>query len=110
MPYQRLSESVQTLYAELFEQTVHAQADAAAAGSSQGSFVSKTVKGGTYWYLQRMEGDGKRQRYLGANPRPSWRGWRRSGRRVPGPPRTSPSGRSSPACWPPGERPRRALP
>lgn len=65
MPYQRLPESVQTLYAELFEQTVHAQADAAAAGSSQGSFVSKTVKGGTYWYLQRMEGEGKRQRYLG---------------------------------------------
>src|SRR5690349_17628955 len=64
MPYQRLPECVQTLYAELFEQTVHAQADAAAAGSSQGSFVSKTVKGGIYWYLQRMEGEAKRQRYL----------------------------------------------
>jgi hypothetical protein len=65
VPYQRLPESVQTLYSELFEQTVHAQADAAAAGSSQGTFVSKTVKGGTYWYLQRMEGDRKRQHYLG---------------------------------------------
>ena len=65
MPYQRLPESVQTLYAELFEQAVHAQADAAAAGAGQGTFVSKTVKGGTYWYLQRMEGDRKRQHYLG---------------------------------------------
>jgi hypothetical protein len=65
VPYQRLPESVQTLYAELFEQTVHAQADAAAAGSSQGTFVSKTVKGGTYWYLQRTEGDRRRQHYLG---------------------------------------------
>jgi hypothetical protein len=65
VPYQRLPESVQTLYAELFEQAVHAQADVASAGSGQGTFVSKTVKGGTYWYLQRMEGDRKRQHYLG---------------------------------------------
>ncbi len=64
MPYQRLPETVQTLYAELFEQAVHAQADAAG-GGSQGTFVSKTVKGGTYWYAQRMEGDRKRQHYLG---------------------------------------------
>jgi hypothetical protein len=65
MPFQRLPESVQTLYAELFEQTVHAEAEAASIGVRQGTFVSKTVKGGTYWYLQRTEGDHKRQHYLG---------------------------------------------
>jgi hypothetical protein len=30
-----------------------------------GSFVSKAIKGGVYWYLQRMEGERKRQQYLG---------------------------------------------
>lgn len=65
MPFQRLSESVQTLYAELLEQTIHAEAEAAVLGAPQGSFVSKAIKGGTYWYLQRMEGDRKRQIYLG---------------------------------------------
>ncbi len=65
MPFQRLSESVQTLYVELLEQTIHAEAEAAVLGAPQGSFVSKTIKGGTYWYLQRMEGDRKRQIYLG---------------------------------------------
>jgi hypothetical protein len=63
--HQRLPESVQTLYAELVEQAIHAEADAAATGVRQGTFVSKTVKGGTYWYLQRTEGDHKRQHYLG---------------------------------------------
>jgi len=65
MSFQRLSESVQTLYAELLEQVIHAEAEAAAVGVRQGTFVSKTVKGGTYWYLQRTEGDRKRQHYLG---------------------------------------------
>ena len=65
MPFQRLPESIQTLYAELLEQTIHAEAEAALLGAPQGSFVSKTIKGGTYWYLQRMEGDRKRQIYLG---------------------------------------------
>lgn len=64
MAFERLPETVQTLYAELFEQAVHAQADAAG-GGSQGTFVSKSVKGGTYWYVQRMEGERKRQHYLG---------------------------------------------
>lgn len=65
MAYQRLPETTQTLYAELLEQTVHAEAEAAALGVLPGTFISKTVKGGTYWYLQRMEGDRKRQHYLG---------------------------------------------
>lgn len=65
MPFQRLPESVQTLYAELLEQTIQAEAEAALLQAPQGTFVSKTIKGGTYWYLQRMEGDRRRQHYLG---------------------------------------------
>lgn len=65
MPFQRLPESVQTLCAELLDQAVHAEAEAALLGAPPGSFVSKAIKGGTYWYLQRMEGDRKRQIYLG---------------------------------------------
>lgn len=65
MAHQRLPESIQTLYAELLEQSIHAEAEAAAIGALHGTFVSKTIKGGTYWYLQRMEGDRKRQHYLG---------------------------------------------
>jgi hypothetical protein len=63
--FQRFPESTQTLYAELFEQVIHAEAEAAALGVPHGSFVAKTVKGGTYWYLQRMEGERRRQLYLG---------------------------------------------
>jgi hypothetical protein len=55
--FQRLPESVQTLYAELLDQVI--QAEAAALAAPQGSFVSKTIKGKTYWYLQRMEGNRK---------------------------------------------------
>jgi len=65
MAYQRLSETTQTLYAELLEQTIHADATAAALGVPSGSFVSKEIKGRTYWYLQRLEGERKRQHYLG---------------------------------------------
>jgi hypothetical protein len=65
MAHQYLSETTQTLYAELLEQTIHAEAEAAALGVLPGTFISKTIKGGTYWYLQRMEGDRKRQHYLG---------------------------------------------
>lgn len=65
MTWQRLPESVQTLYAELLEQTIHAEAEVAAAGLPHGSFVVKRIKGGTYWYLQRAEGDRKHQQYLG---------------------------------------------
>jgi len=61
----RLPESVQTLYAELLELTIHAEAEAAVLNLPQGTFVAKTIKGATYWYLQRMEGDRKRQIYLG---------------------------------------------
>ncbi len=63
MSYERLPESVQTLYAELLDQLIVAAAEAT--GPASGSFVSKLVKGRTYWYLQRSEGDRKRQYYLG---------------------------------------------
>ncbi len=65
MPFDRLPETVQTLYAELLEQSIHADAAAAAIGVPAGSFVRKKVKSHTYWYLQRMEGDRKRQHYIG---------------------------------------------
>ncbi len=65
MSFQRLSDSVQTLYAELLDQAIQSEAEAAMVAAPQGSFVSKTIKGGVYWYLQRVEGDRKRQQYLG---------------------------------------------
>ncbi|MFL6235112.1 MAG: GSU2403 family nucleotidyltransferase fold protein [Thermoanaerobaculia bacterium] len=65
MAFQRLPESVQTLYAELLDQVIQAEAEAAALEAPQGSFVSKSIKGKTYWYLQRVEGGRKRQQYLG---------------------------------------------
>jgi hypothetical protein len=74
MPFQRLPETVQTLYAELLEQAIQAEAEAALLNAPQGTFVSKTVKGGTYWYLQRTEGDRRRQHYLGRES-PSLLAW-----------------------------------
>ncbi len=65
MPFHRLPESVQTLYAELLDQTIQAEAEAALLKAPHGTFVSKAIKGGTYWYLQRLEGDRRRQHYLG---------------------------------------------
>lgn len=65
MPYDRLPETTQTLYAELLEQSILAAAEEAAVGAAPGTFVSKQVKGRTYWYLQRSEGDRKRQLYVG---------------------------------------------
>lgn len=59
-----LGESVQTLYAELLDQLRAADAEAATRGLS-GTFVSKEIRGRTYWYLQRSEGAAKRQIYLG---------------------------------------------
>ena len=56
-----LSESVQTLYAELLDQVRAADAERVAGGS----FVSKEIHGRRYWYLQRSEGARKRQIYLG---------------------------------------------
>lgn len=63
MPFSRLPETTQTLYAELLDQLVSADAADRLAGA--GSFVSKEIGGARYWYAQRLEGDRKRQVYLG---------------------------------------------
>lgn len=75
MPIERLPESLQTLYAELLDQVLQADAEAAAAGlPPSGAFVSKEVRGSLYWYLQRSEGARKRQVYLGRDS-PALRRW-----------------------------------
>jgi hypothetical protein len=56
----RLSELAQTAYAELLDQLV-----AALPVPSSGSFVSKRIGGTTYWYVQRVDGNRRRQIYLG---------------------------------------------
>lgn len=65
MPIERLPETVQTLYAELLDQAIRAQAEISPLLPLHGSFVSKAIRGRVYWYLQRLEGDRKRQHYLG---------------------------------------------
>lgn len=66
MPTRRLPETVHTLYAELLDRVVAAEAEAVARGlPPPGSFVSKRVKGNTYWYLQRSIAGRREQRYLG---------------------------------------------
>ncbi|MGW8322267.1 MAG: GSU2403 family nucleotidyltransferase fold protein [Thermodesulfobacteriota bacterium] len=65
MPVRRLPESHLTLYSELLDQMIPAEAEAVAEGSLSGSFTSKKIKGNTYWYLQRSEGSKLRQIYLG---------------------------------------------
>jgi len=60
----RLPETVVTLYAELLDQCVHADAEQRASLAG-GSFVSKTVRDATYWYFQQTSGSEKRQTYLG---------------------------------------------
>ena len=65
MAFTPLPESLRTVYAELLEQSIHAEAAAVTAGDLGGTFVSKQIGPAIYWYLQRSEGGEKRQRYLG---------------------------------------------
>ena len=65
MALQRLPETLHTVYAELLDQAIQAEAGASLIGQPTGTFVSKNVSGGTYWYVQRMEAGRKRQIYLG---------------------------------------------
>lgn len=65
MAVHRLPESHLTLYSELLDQMIPAEAAAVAEGVLSGSFTSKKIKGNTYWYLQRSEGSKLRQIYLG---------------------------------------------
>jgi hypothetical protein len=72
--HHRLSESVSTLYAELLDQSILAAAEEATRGVPSGAFTSKNIKGRTYWYLQRSEGERKRQIYIGADS-PALNSW-----------------------------------
>jgi hypothetical protein len=75
MPFERLAEATQTLYAELLDQAVQAEAEEVARRlPPKGSFVSKTIKGQVYWYLQRMEAGRKAQYYIGVDS-PQLRRW-----------------------------------
>jgi len=74
MSVDRLSASAQTLYVELLELEQIAAAVAATGVAGSGSFVSKRIKGNTYWYLQRSEGAKKRQLYLGPDS-PALNAW-----------------------------------
>jgi hypothetical protein len=56
----RLAETTNTLYSELLDQL-----RAAPVIPHSGSFVSKTIAGTTYWYVQRKDGGRSRQIYLG---------------------------------------------
>jgi hypothetical protein len=57
----RIGETTQTVYSELLDQL-----RASAMIPHSGSFVSKSIAGTTYWYVQRKDGGRKRQIYLGA--------------------------------------------
>ncbi len=74
MNHHRLSESVSTLYAELLDQSILAAAEEATHSAPSGTFTSKNIKGRTYWYLQRSEGERKRQIYIGADS-PALNSW-----------------------------------
>lgn len=65
MGYKRLPESQLTLYSELLDQAIQAAASEAASGILTGSYISKQIKGHTYWYLQKSQGTKKHQIYLG---------------------------------------------
>lgn len=56
----RLSETTQTVYSELVDQLCTSPVI-----PRTGSFVSKSIAGTTYWYVQRKDGERKRQIYLG---------------------------------------------
>ncbi|HXU45144.1 MAG TPA: GSU2403 family nucleotidyltransferase fold protein, partial [Thermoanaerobaculia bacterium] len=65
MPAEPLPASVQTLYAELLDLAIQAEAGRIAEGLPAGTFVAKEIRGARYWYLQVALGTQKTQRYLG---------------------------------------------
>jgi hypothetical protein len=67
-PFNRLSPQVQTLYAELLQELVSADA-AGVIGGRSGAFVKKEIRGRTYWYLQYREQGKQHQKYLGPDSR-----------------------------------------
>jgi hypothetical protein len=81
MSQHRLSESTSTLYAELLDQSILAAADEATRSVPSGTFTSKNIKGRRYWYLQRSEGETKRQIYIGPDS-PSLKNWMQQVREI----------------------------
>ncbi|HEV8239616.1 MAG TPA: GSU2403 family nucleotidyltransferase fold protein [Thermoanaerobaculia bacterium] len=65
MAFARLAESTQSLYSELLDQLIAAEAERVPLMPRRGSFVSKVVRGRRYWYWQQLEGGRKSQRYVG---------------------------------------------
>lgn len=65
MKYEHLSQTISTLYAELFQQVQSAEAIRSLA-DLKGIFVSKKIKDKNYWYLQHNLEGKQTQIYLGA--------------------------------------------
>ena len=65
MSAEPLPASVQTLYSELLDLAIQAEAGRIAEGLPAGTFVAKEIRGARYWYLQVAVGAQKAQRYLG---------------------------------------------
>lgn len=63
MPFERLPETVLLIYAELLDHL--RQAGTSFDPPASGSFVSKDIRGHTYWYLQKVEAGRKTQKYMG---------------------------------------------
>ncbi|MEN8163882.1 MAG: GSU2403 family nucleotidyltransferase fold protein [Acidobacteriota bacterium] len=66
----RLDSTTQTIYAELLERSIHFEASNVLGAAGSGSLVEKRIKGRKYWYIQKSEGRGKRQLYLGPDSEP----------------------------------------
>jgi hypothetical protein len=64
LPFTRLSLLVHTLYAQLIQDLVSADA-AGVIGGQSGTFVKKKIRGRAYWYVQYREQGRQHQKYLG---------------------------------------------
>lgn len=60
MPIERIPEATVALYSELLDQL-----RLSTPLPRSGSFVSKTIGGATYWYVQRVDGGVRKQIYIG---------------------------------------------
>lgn len=84
-PYTELPLSSQTAYAQLFEAAVAFEQNRSA-GSVQGSFSPKQVRGATYWYFQFTDASGAlRQEFVGPDS-PEVRGLVEASRAAPSKP------------------------
>jgi len=70
----RLDSATQTMYAELLERSIHLDAANVLGTAGSGSIIEKRIKGRKYWYIQKSEGRGKRQLYIGPDSK-ALRAW-----------------------------------